>query len=230
MAKVHCIHLISQLEYNIMYQDVDTIWFRHPLDYFSSTKIGDFDIYFQDNMSRHSYGEPYHANLGFFYARFNRRTSFFFTSLVRRGDLVLTLDEQVTVNIMLGEHASFTGLKSKVLSGDNFPGGWHFHRAPDYMKDLMQGKILPYIFHMSWTADKKEKLQYLEQLGYLFLSGNCTNEITSNRSTGNASSNTALSMACCVARPIAKCSYRDKPSQIPCNHTKPKDEGKPSFW
>jgi hypothetical protein len=50
MAKVFCVQMISMLGYDVLFQDVDVIWYRHPLEYFHSPDniAGDFDMYFQD--------------------------------------------------------------------------------------------------------------------------------------------------------------------------------------
>lgn len=48
LAKVVCVQLVSMLGYSFLFQDVDLVWFKHPLDYFKNTKDG-FDIYFQDD-------------------------------------------------------------------------------------------------------------------------------------------------------------------------------------
>ena len=62
------------------------------------------------------------------------------------------------------------GLRIKVLSRetDEFPGGYAFHNRPDYMKKLMQKQADPFLFHMSWTANKDNKVKFFKQ------TGNCT--------------------------------------------------------
>lgn len=50
MAKVFCVHTTAWLGYNVLFQDVDVIWYKNPLPYFHDTTAvdKDFDIYFQD--------------------------------------------------------------------------------------------------------------------------------------------------------------------------------------
>lgn len=48
LAKVVCVQLVSRLGYNFLFQDVDLVWFRHPLDYFNELN-DDWDVYFQDD-------------------------------------------------------------------------------------------------------------------------------------------------------------------------------------
>lgn len=49
MAKVICVHLVSELGYDILFQDVDVIWFKDPLGFFHNPEsaIANFDVYFQ---------------------------------------------------------------------------------------------------------------------------------------------------------------------------------------
>lgn len=47
MAKVLCVHLVNDLGYDILFQDVDIIWYRNPFEYFNSDAHSDFDVYFQ---------------------------------------------------------------------------------------------------------------------------------------------------------------------------------------
>jgi len=49
MAKVICVHLVSELGYDILFQDVDVVWYKDPLKLFHDSKsaIANFDIYFQ---------------------------------------------------------------------------------------------------------------------------------------------------------------------------------------
>jgi hypothetical protein len=50
LAKVFCVHLTTWLGYDVLFQDVDVIWYKDPLPYFQhdAATDKDFDIYFQD--------------------------------------------------------------------------------------------------------------------------------------------------------------------------------------
>jgi hypothetical protein len=82
-SKVYCVHLISVLGYDVLFQDVDVVWYRNPIEYFQSEQSGNFDMYFQDG----AYNEQ---NLLFsffnfiFLHLFCLITTFFFTRLLRR--------------------------------------------------------------------------------------------------------------------------------------------------
>jgi hypothetical protein len=66
MAKVFCVQMISMLGYDILFQDVDVVWYKNPLEYFHNSSNSDkgFDIYFQDDGNHALYYAPYSANTG----------------------------------------------------------------------------------------------------------------------------------------------------------------------
>ena len=123
LAKVLCVHMVSVLGYDFLFQDVDIIWFKDPLEYFRSSQ--EFDIYFQDDGAHSIRYAPYSANSGFYFVRHNYRTQFFLTSVLLAGDLVLkTHSHQQALVAILSEHVSLYGLRAKILSRDmeGFPG------------------------------------------------------------------------------------------------------------
>jgi hypothetical protein len=48
-AKVMCFHMASMLGYDILFQDVDMIWYQDPLPYFHDEKLPYADIYVADD-------------------------------------------------------------------------------------------------------------------------------------------------------------------------------------
>lgn len=60
LAKVVCVQLVSVLGYSLLFQDVDLVWFKHPLDFFKNVK-DDFDIYFQDDGGHSLRYAPYRS-------------------------------------------------------------------------------------------------------------------------------------------------------------------------
>lgn len=226
-------HMISALGYDLLFQDVDIVWYRNPLGYFTDTSnpYYDFDIYFQHDGSSTRRYAPYSPNTGFYFVRYNPRTKYFIHSLLMQGNLILgSGSHQAALTTVMSEHASWRGLRVKVLSSETmqeFPGGFHFHRRKQFMRDLMEGKVKPYIFHMSWTDNKDNKRSFLEQMGDWLVKDECVGSTVSKIQSGN---NHDLGKTCCLAEPIVKCHYRDKPSKIPCKDSPPLDKGKPSFW
>lgn len=159
LAKVYCVHLINQLGYDLLFQDVDIVYYRDPLPYFAEN-FEDFDVIFQDDGNRQQRYAPYSPNSGLYYVRYNERTRYLFSVFSRMGDSILTSgSHQGALTALLNEHANTRGLTVKVLGRDDdegqlFPGGYHYHMRSQYMKDLFRGKENPILFHMSWTKDK----------------------------------------------------------------------------
>ena len=126
MAKVIVVQMVSALGYDMLFQDVDIVWYKDPLEYFRNTN-DDFDIYFQDDGGHSVRYAPYSANSGFYFVRYNDRTQYFLSSLLMAGDLILKTDShQQALIALLSEHVSLFGLRTKVISRDNdeFPGKW----------------------------------------------------------------------------------------------------------
>jgi hypothetical protein len=69
MAKVIVVQVISMLGYDMLFQDVDIVWYSNPLDYFHSQTgaSADYDIFFQDDGGHSVRYAPYSANSGFYY-------------------------------------------------------------------------------------------------------------------------------------------------------------------
>jgi Nucleotide-diphospho-sugar transferase len=109
------------LGYDFLFQDVDIIWYKNPLEYFRdpTNAAHQYDVFFQDDGGHSIRYAPYSANSGFYFVRHNDRTRHFLTSLLMAGDLVLETDShQQALIALLNEHVSLYGLKAKVLSRD----------------------------------------------------------------------------------------------------------------
>ncbi len=241
IAKVVCVQLINHLGYDLLFQDVDVVWYKNPLEYFHDTTnpYYGFDMYFQDDGAHSPRYAPYSANSGFYYVRNNDKTKYLFTSLLYHGDMIVqsTSHQQALIQL-LGNHASLFGLRVKVLSRDmeEFPGGWHYHRRMDLMKDIVTEKVVPEIFHMSWTKNKDNKVKFFQQMGQWYVNDSCIGStkasiLKSDEEDGEViSSQDVLFEPCCLPEPNIVCHYRDKPSKIPCRDKEPIDKGRPSFW
>ena len=230
MAKVISVQLVSMLGYDFLFQDVDVVWFKNPLEYFQNESglAQNYDIFFQDDGGHSIRYAPYSANSGFYFVRHNDRTRHFLTSLLMTGDLVLSTDShQQALIALLAEHVSLYGLKAKVLSRDTeeFPGGYQFHqKSHKYMKDFFAGQVHPYIFHMSWTMNKDNKLLFFKQMGEWFTQEQCIGKKLAEIGADD------LLPTCCSAEPLISCHYKDKPSKVPCPDSPNIDKGRKSFW
>ena len=162
-------------------------------------------------------------------------TRYFFNSLLMSGDLIYaTHSHQIALVAILAEYASRYGMKPKVLSRDTheFPGGEAFHNRRGFMKDMVQGKVNPYIFHMSWTENKDNKKRYFRQLGEWYVNDKCIS-MTAEKIFGQPGPVTpgSLIAPCCSAEALFSCHYRDKPSRQPCPNAPLIDpEHGVSFW
>jgi hypothetical protein len=113
-----------------------------------------------------------------------------------------------------------------------FPVGQTFHERNSHMRDIITGKRKPYIFHMSWTKNKDDKIRFFQQMGDWFVDDKCVAQTTAGDLLGGAAKTKgALVSTCCLAEAIIKCYYRDKPSKIPCRDSPFMDTFKNvSFW
>ena len=246
-AKVLCVQLVNELGYDLLFQDVDVVWFKSPLDFFHDKSLPKFDMYFQDDGNRQLRFAPYSANTGFYYVRSNEKTKHFFRQLFYSADLIAAWYSHQSVLIaLLGEHSSMMGLSVKVYSKEmeEFPGGLQFHRKKEVMKSIMAGTSKAYIFHMSWTENKSFKFKYLQQMGEWYVNDHCldkdAHEILSGVKDDSSGvkdivKHGTLTSSCCSAKPIFKCHYGDKPSKIPCpdspfTEKKPRESKDSSFW
>lgn len=235
-AKVVTVQLINRLGHDVLFQDVDLVWYKNPLPFFHdrTTPLHNFDILFQDDGARSLRYAPYSANTGFYYVRNNDKTKFLFRSLLFLGDMVLSMtSHQQALAALLDEHSSLTGLRVKTLSGVDFPGGYHYHRKKEigFLKDIAQGKHVPYLMHMSWTTNKKNKLLFLQQMGLWYTEAKCE----AGGGVGVAESlagEGGLETACCSAEPLIKCHFKDKPSVEQCKDSSVPtiDKNGKSFW
>ena len=270
LAKVVCVQLVSMLGYSFLFQDVDLVWYKNPLEYFANLQ-DDFDVYFQDDgghslryapyryvtrsmdddaterfflrfglsslLTHHLHATPRDpptsffsasANTGLYFARHNARSQRFFTSILLNADMIIqTMSHQQALIAVMNEHVSLHGLRVKVFARDTtdeFPGGYHWNqKSKDYMKRYFAGQVHPFLFHMSWTLNKANKILYFEQFGEWWVQQQCIE----NKDVGKMGD---VPESCCLTEPKFECHYRDKPSKFPCKDSPPIDKGRPSFW
>lgn len=235
LAKTFCVQLINMLGYDLLFQDVDVVWYKDPLEYFHDPLNGGYDMYFQDDGAYQLRYAPLSANSGFYFVRSNDKTRYLFTSLLYSGDAIMqSKSHQQILIARMNEHISLFNLRVKVISRqqDEFPGGYHYHRQRNFMKNVIQGKNKnPYIFHMSWTHNKENKLKYFQQMGEWFLDEKCVGKTKSDILGNENDGGLALVEKCCLAEPKIQCWYSDKPSKLPlCKKSPTIDKLGRSFW
>jgi len=64
--QVYCVQMTLALGYDILFQDVDIVWYKNPVPFFQdkSSPMQSFDVIFQDDGSRALFYSPYSANTG----------------------------------------------------------------------------------------------------------------------------------------------------------------------
>lgn len=238
-AKAVCAQMINMLGYDLLFQDADIVWYKNPLELFRDTtnSLKNFDIIFQDDGAHVARFTPYCANSGFYYVRHNRRTRSLLTSMLNSADRILGMrSHQRALISLLNEHATFFGLRVKILDRDGglFPNGFHYNQRKDFMHDLMKGKTDSYIFHMNWTRKVPEKYSFFRQMGEWYVKEKCiadaTNGVKESGEADNDADNAFLIGLCCSSEPLVSCHYRDKPSKTPCKDSPPLVKGGVSFW
>ena len=237
-AKVVCVQLVNELGYDVLFQDADVVWYKDPLLYFRDASLPTFDVYAQDDGSRQERYAPYSANSGFYYVRSNAKTQHLFRQFLYSSDLIDAWNSHQQVFIaLLAEHSSVMGLGVKIFAKEmeEFPGGLQYHRKKESMKKIMDGTSKAYIFHMSWTSNKDDKVRFFQQMGEWYINPQCvgkeahqiTDETNGREGAGN---DPVLTKHCCSAEPRITCHYRDKPSKLPCPDAPFIDRKGKSFW
>lgn len=178
MSKVYAVHLVNSLGYDLLFQDVDIVWYQNPLPYFTSAAVDpDFDMYFQHDGPHHEERfAPLGANTGLYYVRHNAKTQHLFSVFVRMGDLVLAdQSHQAALTTLVNEHMSLRGLRVKVLAKDSklFLSGYHYHARRQLFRKIKQGRHNPILFHVNWSKGK-DKQPLLEETENWFVQEQCT--------------------------------------------------------
>ena len=112
----------------------------------------------------------------------------------------------------MAEYASFLGLKIKTLPDKDFPGGFHYHRSKGFIKDIVEDKAHPVIFHMHWTKSAEDKISFMKQMGMWYVENKCI--------SGQENDKAISPEGCCSANPLIECFYLDKGSVPECKNDK----------
>jgi hypothetical protein len=183
--KAFSIFLVLRHKINVLFQDVDLVWFREPMKYFHDylrdhqaemTMSGTPTLaFFSDDGQRSKRYTPYFAKSGFYYLIASPRSEYFAWSIMVAMDAIQVLGSHQNVfTTRLMEAISITAGHSKILSLGDFPTGIMYHHHRGYMKRLMEKKVSPYNFHMCWTQGKPDKLIYLRKASMWYLSETCS--------------------------------------------------------
>eukprot|EP00622_Pseudochattonella_farcimen_P006532 FR742355.1.p1 GENE.FR742355.1~~FR742355.1.p1 ORF type:complete len:275 (+),score=24.41 FR742355.1:109-825(+) len=184
--KVVSVYYVVRLGWDAMFQDADVVWWKDPRPYFQ-TESHQYDTYWRDDGARSSRYTPLSANTGFYYIRSNERTKIFMHELFQSFNLISQWrSHQHALNMLLIDHHSRFGTGVKILDQELFSIGQQYHRKKEFMRELVEDKRRPYLFHWSWTAGKTEKIKYSLETGMWYLRDTCT-EASIKKNAGSSS-------------------------------------------
>lgn len=221
--------LVNSLEYNVLFQDLDVVWYQNPLPFFEDKQspLAKFDIIFQDDGARSVRFAPFAANSGFYYVKFTRKTRYLFVALLYNADLIAASgSHQQALIQLITEHSSLYGLRVKTISDPVLLSGYHYHRDPIVMREVVKGTLNPppLIMHMCWTHSKENKVIFMQQMGMWYVDDQCQGDAL------KAVFGETVLQQCCTAEPRIICHYKDKPSIINCKTSPAMDPHGKSFW
>lgn len=157
--KAFSVYLLLRRKINVLFQDVDLVWFKEPMSYFhhyihehlnrSITTNAHPEAFFSDDGQRSKRYTPFFANSGFYYLLASERSEYFAWSIMIAMDAIQVLGSHQNVfTTRLMEGLSITTRHTKILSLQEFPTGIMYHHNRGYMKLMREKKVLPYNFHM----------------------------------------------------------------------------------
>jgi hypothetical protein len=150
--KAFSVHLVVRHGLNVLFQDVDLVWFRDPMPYFHNynKEVNPNTIaFYSDDGQRSRRYTPVFANSGFYYLRAGKESEYFTWSIMIAMDSIQVLGSHqnvFTTRLLEGLAINF-GL-IKLLSLEEFPTGIMYHHNHDYMRKLAKHEVDPYHFHM----------------------------------------------------------------------------------
>ena len=201
MSKVYCVHLINSMGYDLLFQDLDLVWYRNPVPLFERrAAIENFDMYFQYDGTHHPERfRPLAANTGFYYVKYNERTEYFFSVFIRMGDTVVAdRSHQAALTTLANEHMNLYGLRVKVLARmtNVFLSGFHYHAHRYLINDIVTKKQRPYLFHANWLPNRL-KQTVLQETSNWYVNPECS------AGNGHPIHKKKKSTNCCLAYPLA---------------------------
>jgi hypothetical protein len=160
--KAFSVWLILKLGYNVLFQDLDIIWFKDPFPYFH-TFIRDFRVNHPDQQPPEAFlsddGQrttvryaPFYANSGFYYLVSGPKTVNLAWNIMGSFDVMQSSGSHQNVFTMkLMEALDFSSLHTQSLHLHNFSNGATFHHEKAYFQKIKSKEVVPYMFHMVGT-------------------------------------------------------------------------------
>lgn len=140
-----------------------------------SQKNKNVDVFMSDDGNHGMRFSPFYGNSGFYFILANARTEYVAWTVCTAFDHLHTSgSHQNVMTIRMMEGMDSVNLTALVLDIDDFPTGMKYHHDKPYMKKLARKEIHPYGFHMCWTLNKGQKLEYLRLTKMWYLTEMCT--------------------------------------------------------
>ena len=187
--KAFSTYLVLSTGMNILFQDVDLVWFRDPFPYFKAfldnekksieegKSLAGFPVeaFFSDDGQRSKRYSPYFFNSGFYYMKATPRSVYFTWSIMTDFDAVqVTGSHQNVFTLRLVESLGLGAAYTQILKLYEFPNGILYHHDKKYMDRMNHNQEDPYHFHMCWTQGKPQKLDYLRLAKMWYLQEQCS--------------------------------------------------------
>lgn len=179
--KTFSVFLLLKHGINVLFQDIDLVWFQEPFTYFieyiqkMKTNNVEIEAMFSDDGQRSIRYAPLYANSGFYFLKASKATEYFAWSIITAFDSVQLLgSHQNTFTWRLVEGLGIGIANSTILPIELFPTGYLYHHDEAYMSKFRNKLIKPYNFHMCWTLKKDDKLKNLKESKMWYLQDFCS--------------------------------------------------------
>lgn len=159
---------LLELGANVLFQDVDMIWLKDPLDYFSAHDT-QHDLYLMyDGPNR--LHRPLYINTGFFYVRCNEACKALFETARRNTANIFSYgSHQQPLNRIIAHFMLHNVLSIQVLPQSEFLNGHLFNLKTGLAPAAENWQSEGYAVHYSWTADMQQKREKITKFGFNYL-------------------------------------------------------------
>lgn len=155
--KVTSVYTALHAGFHVLFQDVDLVWIKDPVPYL--LQHDRYDVIFMDDGARTPRFAPYFTNTGFYFVRHTPKTLHLLHRLsLAVGEIDFTASHQATLIRHLTEIQGAFGLQILVLDDREFPSGRMYHEQQRYVEDVKNHKVVPFVWHMCWTANRGQKV------------------------------------------------------------------------
>jgi hypothetical protein len=154
---------LLNLGFDVLFQDVDIVWKKDPLELLLRDDRKYLDAQFMYDGPNIFYA-PFHANSGFFFLRNTQPCREFWTMVYENFDKMLYMRSQQRVinHILLGRY--FRGLQLDILAEKDIANGHLFNS-----EEMNRLPPDPYVIHVSWTKNIAHKMKKYKLAGLWYL-------------------------------------------------------------